>query len=192
MSNLRIRAFGNRKQNALARQNRNRATFQGIVRWGNFLRALQQSRKFRRPRQRLAVFLGSRSRSRAGPQPLPFALIFIGVPLLVVKLNPVMPALRADSADLLQVLLDRILLGPVTRESFPIINVHAREQVGDFHSPCRPAMRQHGGKPLGSGQIFGQPVSHTGQAPNGAIRSIRSTCLCVRAVGFRARVSAFS
>src|SRR5580704_6271112 len=112
MSNLRIGALGNRKQNTLARQYRNRATFHGVVRWGNFLRALQQSRKLGRPCQRLAVFLGSRGRAR--PQPPPFALIFLGVPLLVVKLNPVMPALRADSADLLQIFFDRILLGPVT------------------------------------------------------------------------------
>lgn len=190
MSNLRIGALGNRKQNTLARQNRNRTTFHGIVRWGNFLRASQQRRQFRGSCERLAVFLDSHS--RAGSQPLPFAPIFIGAPLLVVKLNPVMPALRADSADLLQVFLDRILLGPVTRKSLPIVNVHAREQVSDFHSPCRSAMRQHGGKPLGSSQIFRQPVSHRRQAAIRAIRSIGSTCPCDRAVGFRARVSAFS
>jgi hypothetical protein len=190
MSNLRTRAFGNRKQNTLARQYRNRPALHRIVGRRDFLRAPQQSRKFRRPRQRLAIFLGSRSCT--GPQPLPFALVFIGVPLTVVKLNPVMPALRADSANLLQIFLDGFLFRPVPRQTLPIVNVHTREQVGDLYGPGRATMRQHCGKPLGSGQIFRQAVSHRCQAAVGTIRSIRSTCPCVRTVGLHARTSPFS
>src|SRR5580658_5439210 len=99
MPNLRIGAFGNRKQNTLASQYRNRPALHRVVRRRNVLGALQQRRQFSGPCEWSAVFLGSRSWAR--PQPLPFALVFVGVPLLIVKLNPMMPALRTDSANLL-------------------------------------------------------------------------------------------
>jgi len=53
------------------------------------------------------------------------------MPLLIVKLNPAMPTLWTDPANLLQVLLDVVLILPIFRQPLPIVDIHSGQQIGD-------------------------------------------------------------
>src|SRR5271156_2608945 len=112
MSNFRIRALGNRQQHTFAGEDWNVAALHHVMRWSDFLRDLQQRRQFAGTRERLALRRGTLGR----PRPLPLRRFFVAVTLLVVELDPVMPALRADAANLLQIFLDAVLLRPIFRK----------------------------------------------------------------------------
>ena len=99
MPNFRIRALGNRQQDAFTSEDRNAAAFQ-LRRSAGAISSALFSRASSSP-ERASVWpsvLGALRR----PRPWPLGLFFVAAPLLVVELDPVVPALRADSADLLQ------------------------------------------------------------------------------------------
>jgi hypothetical protein len=139
MPNFRIRLLRHGQQHAFAGKYRNHPILHQIVRGSYFLSSLKNRPQLRGRRQILA----NRRHVFRWPQPFPRPRLRIVAPLPVVELNPMVPALRADPADLLQVSLDVSLIFPVFRKPFPIVDVHSSQQVRDFHHPRRPALRQH-------------------------------------------------
>src|ERR1700722_13056911 len=123
MPNFRIGAIGNRQQHAFAGEDRNAVAIMQVMRGRDFFGAPQQRSELARTRERLGV----RVRILRWPRPLPLGRFFVAAPLLVVEFDPVMPALRADAADLLQIFLDAVLFRPIFREPLPIVDVHSSE-----------------------------------------------------------------
>ena len=75
-------------------------------------------------------------------------------PFAIVELDPRMPALRADSADVPQKTFHALVIVrlPVLREAFPIGDVHSGEHVRDFDRVGGPAAGKHRGKSFGARQ----------------------------------------
>ena len=68
------------------------------------------------------------------------------------------PALRADAANLLKENFDFVLVFPEFREVLPVVDVHSCQQVCHFHCTGGAAMRQHGGERFGMLEVFGDAM----------------------------------
>jgi len=115
---------------------------------------------------------------RASQQLPNLARLFFAA-LLIVILNPVVPALRADAANLLKETFDFVVLLPEPRKALPVVYVHSCEQIGYFHHACGAAMRQHGRQRFGALEVFCDAMRLPCTAMRGRLRTVSRGRLAV-------------
>jgi hypothetical protein len=144
----------NAQQHTLTRKNRNLTTIHRIVVRSNRLGIPQHQIKLRRPRQRFPILLRTLLRLRK-KQAWLFFRVFSR---RVIKLNPSMPPLRTNLANLLQKRLNLVVLLPEAREAVPLIDIDTRKKIGNIHHGCCAALGQHLRKSFSANEIAGQAV----------------------------------
>ena len=143
-----------REQDALAGENGDGAALDEIARGREFFGTFQNALEFRGLAEGFGRTLGAPGRAKL-PQ-FPLARLFLPA-LPIVVLHPLMPALRADPADVLQILFNRVVrfFVPEFREALPVVDVQSREQVSHIKRFGRAALRQHGCQGFRTLQILG-------------------------------------
>src|SRR5580658_696338 len=155
-ADFRAEAAHDAQQDAFAGEDGKGAPSDRVPRGRDFLGLLQDSREISGGLQggigrEVFLQLGKRA---------PDLPAFAFAPQFIVELDPGMPSLGTDPADSAQKGFDfvAVLDFPIHRQAFPVANVHARQQIGDFDRLRCAAPGQHRRKRFGPRQIQSQPV----------------------------------